>query len=368
MTGSGEAIHGVRYAVRLRAYRHRAWARREVHVAQVEEESAMEGRVGLPVLVGVDGSAPSLRALRLAAAEAALRGTALRVVYVREPAHWARRGTGEPAGAAAEAAAEAAYRHVASGYPGLDVAMRVVEGLPATVLIAESGGAGLTVLGQRGCGGYLGLAAGSVCTQVATRGHGSVVVARGDAAAEWRAPVLVAVDAHAPAAEAIEFAFAEAALRDVALLAIYVPAGRSAAVAPAGGVEAAERSARLLAEAMADGCGRYPDVKVEPVVEGAQDAPAVLLARSAEAGLIVVGPHDRSPLRRLVLGAVGATLVHRARCPVAVVHPRSEVEHDTVAEGAGAGRVAEGAGAGRCRRVGLESGGAGAGRRRGGPA
>ena len=43
-------------------------------------------------------------------------------------------------------------------------------------------------------------------------------------------------------------------------------------------------------------------------------------ARDLDADLIVVGRRDRSPVRRLVLGSVSATVLRRADCDVLVVH------------------------------------------------
>jgi nucleotide-binding universal stress UspA family protein len=55
-------------------------------------------------------------------------------------------------------------------------------------------------------------------------------------------------------------------------------------------------------------------------VEHSLDPPAAMLRASSEASLVVVGPEDHDPWRRLLLGSVDATLTHHARCPVAVVH------------------------------------------------
>src|SRR5689334_10135070 len=120
-----------------------------------------------PVLVGVDGSPSSTAALDLAAAEAALRDRPLRIVHVREPAdRWPTVGRCAPRPVDPDLILAEARERVADRYPGLVVDTSVMTGLPSVVLIDESAGAALTVAGHQGGGGYLGRAAGSVCTRL----------------------------------------------------------------------------------------------------------------------------------------------------------------------------------------------------------
>jgi nucleotide-binding universal stress UspA family protein len=57
------------------------------------------------------------------------------------------------------------------------------------------------------------------------------------------------------------------------------------------------------------------------------DASRRLVERASElgAGLIVMGTHGRSGLRRVALGSVAAGVVHRAACPVLLVGPNNQV-------------------------------------------
>ena len=64
-------------------------------------------------------------------------------------------------------------------HPGLRVETEVTVGNPTTVLVDESRGAALVVLGSRGLGGFTGLLVGSVSTQVATHARAPVIVVRG---------------------------------------------------------------------------------------------------------------------------------------------------------------------------------------------
>jgi nucleotide-binding universal stress UspA family protein len=63
-----------------------------------------------------------------------------------------------------------------------------------------------------------------------------------------------------------------------------------------------------------------PDVEVLEVLELA-DPRAVLLERSRDATMVVLGSRGRGPVRSLLLGSVGAALVRHARCPVVVHRP-----------------------------------------------
>lgn len=278
-----------------------------------------------PVVVGFDGSPSSTSALDLAAAEAVLRENALRIVYVREPPdRWHTVGRRTPALIDPDLVVAEARQRVVDRHPRLAVESHILDGLPSVVLIEQSGAASVTVVGHQGGGGFLGLAAGSVCVQLSTRGHGVIMVARGASALSGEAPVVVGVDAGAPASEAIDFGFAEAAARRVPLHAVYAwqyeRAGGTFAPAGYDFAQAQEQAARRLAEAMAGWSEQYPDVKVERHTDHSLDPPAALLAASIRAGLAVVGPHDQTGPRRLMLGSVADTLIHHARCPVAVVH------------------------------------------------
>ena len=65
---------------------------------------------------------------------------------------------------------------------------------------------------------------------------------------------------------------------------------------------------------------RAPDLQVEEVLE-LVDARALLLQQSESAAMIVLGSHGRGPLRRVLLGSVGATVARHAECPVVVHRP-----------------------------------------------
>src|SRR6266511_4107441 len=247
----------------------------------------MQPRADLPVVVGVDGSPSSILALDLAATEAALRGLKLRIVYVQEPHDvWRTVGRRTHKFVDPEQLMVDVHDRVAERKPGLAVEWQMLDGLPAVVLIQESREASITA-----------------------SGHGPVIVARGETPPPEDALVVLGVDVDAPAPQAIEFAFAAAAARRAPIRAVNASCDPSP-----------EQAAVRLAEELACWSNRYPDIKVECLTDHRLDPPAAILAISMQAGLIVVGPHDQTAPRRLILGPVGDTLVLHAPCPVAVVH------------------------------------------------
>lgn len=123
------------------------------------------------VVVGTDGSSNALRALRWAVDEARMRGTGLTVLaVVPVPVTLAQIGrplVGQPEAADVRAAETSAKEAVAEvGADDVEVAVRVVAGVPAEELINASADADLLVVGSRGGGGFSRLLLGSVSSQI----------------------------------------------------------------------------------------------------------------------------------------------------------------------------------------------------------
>jgi nucleotide-binding universal stress UspA family protein len=146
------------------------------------EETAMS--TWKTVLVGVDGSPPSRKALSWAAAEAAEHQAQLTVLSVLEPGLIPPTGNPSvghtPVRTTESAAADlvALIREVLGDDPPMVVQPRVVQGNPAHVLIENSEGADLLVVGTRGHGGFAGLILGSVSQHVAAYAKCAVTVVR----------------------------------------------------------------------------------------------------------------------------------------------------------------------------------------------
>ncbi|MFI9122611.1 universal stress protein [Streptomyces bikiniensis] len=137
------------------------------------------------VVVGVDGSPASHAALRWALRYARRTGAAVRAVgaYDLPGAGWsasavdvlfdeeqARRSLSEELGAVLAADAD------------VPLVQHVVRGNPAQVLIGESDGAELLVVGSRGRGGFASLLLGSVSQQCAAHASCPVVIVRPETA------------------------------------------------------------------------------------------------------------------------------------------------------------------------------------------
>jgi nucleotide-binding universal stress UspA family protein len=137
------------------------------------------------IVVGVDGSPPSRTALTWAAAEAADRGADLVVLTVWEHTLLPPMGSGgvplspvpDPSQRATEDLLTVIKAELGED-PPVRVQPRVKEGNPAEVLIEQSAGADLLVVGTRGRGGFRGLLLGSVSLHVAAHAKCSVTVVR----------------------------------------------------------------------------------------------------------------------------------------------------------------------------------------------
>jgi nucleotide-binding universal stress UspA family protein len=137
----------------------------------------------LRVIVGVDGSPHSARALTWACRQAETCGDTVRAVCA-----WSLGASGEDwmaqPGVSAEGQRRAeevlrkAVGRALSDHPSVEVEMTVVEGPPARVLVDMSADADLLVVGSRGRGGFSGLLLGSVSQQCVHHAHCPVTVVR----------------------------------------------------------------------------------------------------------------------------------------------------------------------------------------------
>jgi nucleotide-binding universal stress UspA family protein len=173
----------------------------------------------------------------------------------------------------------------------------------------------MVVVGSRGHGGLAGSLLGTVPLRVASHGRGRIVVVRG----QWRpvnqcpGPVAVGVDGSPESRAALAFAFEEAALRDVPLVAV-------CALADAPGVlGAASQMQEDFSRLMTLREKEHPEVTVLRQVAFSPPR-AALLGAASEAQMLVVGSRGLGGLEGMSLGTVAATLLHHSPCPVAVVH------------------------------------------------
>lgn len=272
------------------------------------------------VVVGVDGSAPGIAAVRYAAGLASRRAAPLLLVHGFVDLLGYGAVGGSPYTPAlpdprndSRTMLDQAAATVRAEHPALDVRTLQVAAGGAAALIEQSGTAQAVVVGHRGLGGFAELLVGSVGTQVAAYADGPVVVVRPLAGQDADAPVVVGVDGSPRCEPALEFAFEEAAQRMLPLLAVCVADGAG---------EAAEHAEALLDAAVEPWAAKHPQVVTRRQVRPGTDAEQVFVDLSRDAGLVVVGSRGRGGFTGLMLGSVSQALVHHARCPIAVVHPR----------------------------------------------
>nr|WTA64438.1 universal stress protein [Micromonospora sp. NBC_00855] len=281
------------------------------------------------VVVGVDGSESALRAVRLAATEAARRNRPLRVVHgfiwpllhvPVSPAPDAPPGGGLRH--RAEELVEAAVNEAEATVPGLSASGEIIDGEAAAVLVGESPSAALIVLGDRGLGGFSALVVGSVAVQVAAYADCPVLVARGTERPDE--PVLVAVDGSDASRRAADFAAETAVSRGVPLVAVhaYRHPGSSGPgdMQPLVYDEAKLRGEqeRMLAGWLTGLTDDHRGLRLTcQVVHGRPGS--VLAEASRSAQLAVVGGRGRGEVTGLLLGSVSQSMLHHAQCPVVVV-------------------------------------------------
>lgn len=278
---------------------------------------------GPRVVVGIDGSPGAGRALKAAARAAEVLRVplvaftvwstpSLEGLDVDDELNEAARRLQDGAVGAVFGDAEPAFLH-----------RTVREGSPSRVLIQESQGASLLVVGSRGSGGFTGLELGSVGIACAARAPCPVLlVKRGPVAptgtAERRPRIVVGVDGSQPSV---------AALR-AALQAIDHVHGELEVVTVWHGLEAQgdvhgeeltaaarSRQAAALVEVLG---GRLP-ADVRAVLRSGSPA-GVLVAESASADLLVVGSRAQGTVSGVLFGGVTMACAQHAVSDVLLVH------------------------------------------------
>jgi nucleotide-binding universal stress UspA family protein len=273
-----------------------------------------------PVIVGIDGSATSLAAVRYAAALAGRRSAPLLLVHgFVHPFGYGSLGISPYTPALPDPRLDSrsmlddAAAIVREEHPCLEIGTMQAAAGGASALIGQSRTAEAVVVGHRGLGGFAELLVGSVGTQVAAYASGPVVIVRPPAADRADAPVVVGIDGSPGCVPALEFAFEEAAQRALPLVAVYVTEETR---------ESADAAEALLAAVVAPWSAKHPEVTVRRQVRPATDAEQAFVDASRGASLVVVGSRGRGGFTGLLLGSVSQALVHHGQCPVAVVHPR----------------------------------------------
>ncbi len=286
------------------------------------------------IIVGVDGSEPSIVALRWAAYEARRRNADILVVSCYDiPVY------GSPEGAVYTSAEDVnAIKEGATGiiHRATEIvaeidAHLVVDGTtamsPAASAVSESAGPNdEIVVGATGHGGFMDGLLGSVAMNVIHRSHVPVIVVPARPTIEIgpaMKKIVVGVDGSPGSLEALEWAYGEALVSGSDLTAvhgwIYPYVGdRTGVCEPRtqmqlDAMEELKTSLESLGPRMTGGSIHVHARLVE------QSPAEALLEESKDADLVVVGSRGRGALRASLLGSVSRTVVQHATCPVAVI-------------------------------------------------
>ncbi|OAN39881.1 universal stress protein [Mycolicibacterium iranicum] len=289
-----------------------------------------EGTSSRGIVVGTDGSASAMTAVRWAAGEAKMRNIPLTILHVVEETRWPAQGgqipdevlsIAENQESAVIAEAVAAARGDSTDGE-LELETSCPPGQAVGVLIDSSRQSEMIAVGSRGLTGRHRRSIGSIAVGLLHHAHCPVAVVHDEAAAganSHNKPVLVGIDGSRASLVAAATAMEEASRRGVGLLALHVCKDDAESASISGSRRAALESEAeaLLRDSLAELRQRYPEVAVHLLVRFA--APARQILNQAErAQLVVVGSHGRGALTGALLGSVSTTVAKGAHIPVLV--------------------------------------------------
>lgn len=289
------------------------------------------------IVVGIDGSVSSARALHWAAEQARLEDRPLALIHVVNDRVdiWAGEPTfdlnqvlrGMRIDGQALLDSAVASLHVEPDN-SLDVHSELVTGDPRQVLIDASTDAASIVLGSRGRGPVASLLLGSVSVGVVRLARCPVVVLRpeervGTPQVGGR-HVVVGVIHGQPVGKAVEFAFRQASLRKLPLVVLHAPWEALFRWAAPGGMAAATDIASSAndeadtASLMAGMRQKFPDVEIS-YLAGSGSPDDYLLDATRDGDLLVVGTRHPSLANLLLEGSLARSITEHAHCLVAVI-------------------------------------------------
>ena len=299
----------------------------------------------MPVLVGADGSASGLRAVRYAALAASRLGAPLQILHVTPsyvpmppvrpvvPPSLSSTGLGFLRTAAQEARAAA---------PGVDVHTRLLTGSRVRTLARESGQGQLLVLGSARRSDFTRIWMGATGTEVSAHAACPVVVVPPEwEDAEEHRKVVAGFKSSKDANELLATAFAIAADRRAELVILHawkLPTAYDDIIESRVAVEEFRRLSLATIEPLVDDLRRaYPDVPVRIEALHAQAAYALVAeAKDADLVLLMRSPHGPMPTH---LGRTARAVLRDAGCPVEVLVPgRPAARERNDLEGSGAAR------------------------------
>lgn len=279
------------------------------------------------IVVGIDASVDGDRAVTWALALAARTGQPVHFEHVLDTSYVPEvdPSTLETWAAAGRALLDSAVAQ-AEQVPGVRATSHLADtGLaPAAALAAASQDTAMLVVGARGHGGYAGLLMGSVSQHVARHASCPVIAVRRPSAPD-ETRVVVGVDPSEGAEVALGLALqlaSDVGAPVTAIHALRAPAMYGVGVAlplPTDTGQAIIDAERAFAEQLAPWRAKFPSVTLtSEVIPG--HPTAVLTDASEHAALVVVGRRGLGAFAEMLLGSVSQSVLHHAKCPVAVAH------------------------------------------------
>lgn len=275
------------------------------------------------VLVGLDGSAESARALSWAATEAQRRQWPLHLIHVVDDLPWGRL-PGEQETPRQRPVVRNALEMLHDWDPTLMVSWSEPEGDPAARLAKAADAARLAVVGSKARGAVGETVFGSVTTQLIARTRCPVAVLRaGTPIPRLDAPVVAGIAYDRDDEAVLDAALEQAAGRGVDLVVIHAWQLDASTVVDHIQLqgrpewEAQQHEDALLSRTVAAASHRYPAVAVTTHATHA-GAATTLERHCADAGLLVVGARGRNEIGGAVLGSVSQQVIRAANCPVLV--------------------------------------------------
>lgn len=291
----------------------------------------METSLPRPIVVGVDGSESSARAVRWAALEATRVDAPLQLVSAWQTpvtTSWAALSTPsiDPSlfeGNAAEVVRVAKAQVTEDmGADAPPMTGATAAGPPASALLDAAQHASLLVVGTRGRGGLASAVLGSVSTTCAHHTPVPLVVVGADAPDPGTGGLVVGFDGSPGARAALRWAVADARASGAAVQVTHAwtsPIGEPFGSLPddPGLHDPTPAIERAVAETLADE-GDLPSISVHVV-----PAPAAryLIERAKGEAALVVGSRGHGGFVGLLLGSVSQSLLHHSPCPLVIVPP-----------------------------------------------
>ena len=284
------------------------------------------------VVVGVDGSEQSDRAVRYAVVEARRRHSGILLVHaVHETAPMAAMlplYSLESFAEVGQRLVDDAERLALELDPDVGVTTSVKGGSRVGVILDAAEHASLVVLGHRTRTGAGRVLAQSTSTGVAARAH-CPVVSVPDCWPEdgTYGQVVVGIDASAASHDALDLAFQEARRRSSKLVVMHawrLPNAYDDIAASRLAVDEWLRSARdEMEKTLTTFREAYPTVDVDVDLRHEYPGPA-LVATTRGADLVVVGRRGHGAPLGMYLGSIARLLIREGRCPVEIApqHPR----------------------------------------------